>query len=242
MALSDGKNVLVDVDLRPSLNDKGILSENKNGTWHVMCVQPSEFQKNEETAHKICKELGFSGYSFHKVTQLTKKDETKKQREAKLPHSIDLNRFSLNSRFLSKRSNQMNDFLNGTPDDLKDGIHYSELIVGGPAGCLVLHVECVPHSAVPILIPMPDAPPPSKDPEKPVKPIEPIIQPDKIPTVIVPSDPNTEEDEIKPPHIAGDDHFPWSANIFINGNLSCNGVLLERFWALVESSCVQNIE
>lgn len=246
VALTDGNKVLIDVNLRPNLNHKGIVSKNTNGVWNVMCVKKLEINQNgAEMAGQICSILGFSGYRFYNVTPV-QHEEIKLPREAddlqvEEPHfSKHLHtHYDQNPRYLFKRHKDSNDFWNDIHADMQDGSHFSEM-VATPKKCFGFYIECVPHALTPIIIPNLDVKPiVVKHKEKPVKPIKPIVQPDKIPVVIV-----TPPADEKEPIIIEDlttEHFPWSASIYINGELACNGVLLDRFWVIVEGSCVNTI-
>ncbi|KAJ6641084.1 Serine protease nudel [Pseudolycoriella hygida] len=110
-------------------------------------------------------------------------------------------------------------------------------LVGNAEGCTALYVECESHSnafdkgddkTVPIV---------ETDANKPAKPfpIQPIIQPNKKPLVVsklntttIPSKPSKSEE----------DHWPWSADIYVDGKLVCIGVLLDNSCVITEHTCV----
>lgn len=245
--------MLIDVNLRPNLNHKGIVSKNSNGVWNVMCVKRLEINRNgAEMAGEVCSLLGFSGYSFYNVTLVTTDG-------IKVPRNAEQQAFSkhLQTHFdqsfrnLRKRHNEPNEFWSDIPSDMRGGIHFSE-IVGAPTKCSGFYVECVPHAVIPVVIPSPDGirpnsskPAPSRPssvkPNDAVRPISPVVQPDSAPTVIVPAVDNTTPEE-SVPDILDDEHLPWSASIYINGQLACNGVLFDRIWVGVEGSCVTSVK
>lgn len=245
--------MLIDVNLRPNLNHKGIVSKNSNGLWNAVCVKRLEInRKGAEMAGEVCSLLGFSGYSFYNVTPFTS-DGTKVPRNAgQQAFSKHLQtHFDQSLRNLRKRHNELNEFWSDIPSDMKDGIHFSE-IVGAPKKCSGFYVECVPHAVIPAVIPLPDGirPNPSKPPHSrpsPVKltdavmPINPVVQPNSAPTIIVPAVNYTKPAESTSDHL-DDEHLPWSASIYINGQLACNGVLFDRIWVGVEGSCVTSVK
>lgn len=297
--MTDGKTVLIDADLRPEMNHKGILCENSKGVWSVKCVNRQPI-RNRELAGQICTLLGFSGYSFHNVSRVDENGQIKLRPGSIARNAPDFTSFAKHSwdhrRF--KRTPKLK-----IPTDLKKNRNANmEEIVGAPQECLAMYVECVPHSTLPIdtlpdekpppkvttEIPLPEPPAqpiapipveptkptPPADPIEPTtvgptepttfgpieptqvepahpipvkpaenppqpNPIEPEIQPDKTPTVIV----HFEEKNNTNVHVI-DDNFnaPWAASVFIDGDLACIGILLDRYWALVQSSCVEKAE
>lgn len=125
-------------------------------------------------------------------------------------------------------------------------------MVGNIKKCIGLYVECVPHSKtnfsafehhhhdVVVVDKIPKKPLIIAD--IPITPIKPIINIDKIPTVIAHFNQTihlaenflvTKETEV---------HWPWAARIYVNGKLECVGVLLDKFWVLTESKCLKLIK
>lgn len=244
--------MLIDVNLRPNLNHKGIVSKNLNGVWNVVCVERLETNpKGAEMAGEICSMLGFSGYSFFNVTPVTtggfkgtgRHNATTAQKQQRF-YRHEFTYFDQPMRYLRKRHNDPNDFWSVVTSDMSNGIHFSEM-VGVPRQCLGFYIECVPHAVLPVVIPLPDGirPHPHKHtPPKPmdaVKPIIPVVQPHKAPTVIVPPDTTPKVPSFE---AREDEHFPWSASIYINGQFACNGILFDRIWIGVEGSCVASVK
>lgn len=255
VALSDGNKVLIDVNLRPNLNHKGIVSKNTKGEWNVMCVDQIEInRKGAEMAGEICSMLGFSGYSFFNVTPITSSDGMKVLRNGQsTPMAMQqvfskhlYSHFDQSFRYMRKRHNNPNEFWSTIPSDMGVGIHFSE-VVGTPRQCTGFYIECVPHAVIPVVIPLPDGirPHPTKpSPPKPVhtvKPIVPVIQPHQVPTVVVPAVNNSKPVVPTDDHLV-DEHYPWSVGIYINGQLACNGILFDRLWVGVEGSCVTSVK
>lgn len=71
VALTEGHGaVYLDANQRPLLNYRGIVTRNSRGAWRVECDERRDFlQSGAEIVSQLCKELGFSGYSFFNVTQ-----------------------------------------------------------------------------------------------------------------------------------------------------------------------------
>lgn len=126
--------------------------------------------------------------------------------------------------------------------------------VGNARECTALYVECVPHSNsfkphhhdddsnIPELVPDENG---TQKPTKPFIPnifhrpkpfpIKPNIQPHKKPSVV--SKGNATTIPIVP-IIVDDHHWPWSADIYVDGKLVCIGVLLDNSCVVTELSCM----
>lgn len=282
VALTDGKEVLLDADLRPNLRHKGILCENSQGVWSVRCVNRLQHRKNSELAGQTCTMLGFSGYSSHNVLMVDENGDPKRKPPAP-KEKADFRQFGRHSwdrlgspphRYLFKRSID-------SPPAEGNANRFTELVGAPRHQCFALYVECVPHSLIPIIVPDPNnidetttlppveittqkkpqetsthtsvetttkdpieittekPKPKPEEPKKPVKPIEPVIQIDDKPTIVVPFEP---ENDTITEVITNNFSAPWTASIFIDGELTCIGVLLGQNWVLVERSCVENVK
>lgn len=260
MALTDGKAVLMDANLQPTLNYKGILCENSRGDWSIKCVDRAHVRKNMELAGQTCTLLGFSGYSSHNVLMVDEIGAPKR----KPFERVDVRQFGLRSwdrmipnRYIFKRS----------VDNHPVSDASTVLLAALPKHCFGLQIECVPHTIIPIETVVPPEPtekpqpvtttvkpidpttiPPPievtttpsklKPPPQPVNPINPTHQKDK-PTVIVPFVPENETDI---EFITNNFAAPWTASVYIDGDLACIGVLLGQYWVLAERSCVENVK
>lgn len=212
VALCDGQIVILDVNSRPVLNNKGIVSQNKRGEWNIMCGDTLNLIENgATTAGQICSLLGFSGYSFFNLTKV---------------ESV-----SIDTRKLAKRHPQ---------NENEVDCEYER--VGNAQECTALYVECEPHSnsnkpndedpktfgnkpEKPII--------PNIFHHHPIKP---IIQPHKKPSVVT-TNKNKTEIPLKP-SITPDHHWPWSVDIYVDGKLICIGVLLDGSCVVTEKSCM----
>lgn len=129
-------------------------------------------------------------------------------------------------------------------NELDGDVDRHEELVGNLKKCIGLYVECVPHSKTNFSAHIDsDELKPNKKliADIPISPIKPIIDKDKIPTVIAHFNQTIHLDE----HISGVDkeiHWPWSARIYVNGKLVCVGVLLDKYWVLTEISCLKLIK
>lgn len=260
VALTDGKSVLIDLDLRPKLRHKGIVCENKNGIWSVKCVKRNEVRANKELIGQVCFSLGFSGYSFHNLTRVDENGEIVTRRPLgqnrnnqwnapNARHGWDSS--SLNSRrFLYKRSIPSIDSDRHSQQNAET--RFEEIVVGAPEQCLALYLECVPHSFVPIIEPQPDEAFPGEVTTESPKPVGP---PNNHPATPQPNDATSTEpvqlDPTELPEIKNETetqiiknnfNAPWLGSIYVDGNLSCIGVLLDPHWVLVDNSCVEGVE
>lgn len=65
-------------------------------------------------------------------------------------------------------------------------------------------------------------------------PLNPVIQPNEIPKVF------SHFNKTLPQHNFDkiEENWPWNVDFYLNGKLICNGVLVDRYWVLVESGCM----
>lgn len=228
-ALTDGNTVLLDGDLRPNLNHKGVVCENVNGVWSVKCVRRNQLLINAEIAGQTCLKLGFSGYMSHKVVNANENGEFTQPRQVEKEQKIAsaAARQALQNYNIYSNQYRFKRFLNDSPhSQSKAGDEFME-VVSQSRGCTALYVECVPHSTIPIVDPNTDKHTPNK----------PNIQQLEPPT---PHHADPTDTETRPKTI---EKFsaPWLASVYVDGNLTCIGIFLDRHWVLVERSCV-NIE
>lgn len=110
-------------------------------------------------------------------------------------------------------------------------------IVGNSHMCFALYIECVPHST------QEGNKVPSSPSSLPTQPptIVPIIQPHLKPSVILEYNAthiNTSESVV----VSEEEHWTWSASIYVDGKLICVGVLVDKFWVLTEKSCIETVK
>lgn len=266
VALTDGKVVLMDAELRPTLRHNGVLCENTRGKWSVRCVRRLEIQKNAELAGQTCTMLGFSGYSSHNVVMVNKDGEFKHKPSSEISHRVNLVRQSFFDRHtlprLYKRSTMdmdINAFLHASQDE--NDLDMIDEIVGAPRECFALSIQCIPHMTLPIVNPDPEMPSdvttvapqvpqttttiaPAKtnstsNDSQQAKPLEPIIQPNKVPHTFVPI---SDDNQTQPDIITENFNAQWLASIFIDGDLVSIGVLLDRYWVLSEKTVIDTVK
>lgn len=246
VALTDGKTILIDSDLRPKLNHKGIVCENVRGNWSVKCVRRADQIGNTELASIVCFSLGFTGHTFFNISRVDEKGEIQRRDPPEHERSAHYYQAYLPN---SRQASSFGRFKRNADPIVP---HQHAIMVGAPSQiCNAIYVECIPHSTIPV------GPPPVPEPDTP-KPIdgETTVSPPPKPTVHPPVDPEHEHITLEPDHlpdaengsstepIVFEDNFsaPWLASIYIDGELMCLGILLDRQWILVENSCVELAE
>lgn len=238
VALTDGKTVLIDLDSRPKLSHKGIVCENVNGVWSVKCVTRRAERKDKDTIGEVCFSLGFTGYSFHNLSRVDENGEIITKRPPIERNNLYLQHLA--ARRFNKRSISSKDLHHQKhTDNIEKQIQSErfEEVVGAPQQCLALYLECVPHSVVPIIEIQPTEAPPIETTTEVKRTNEPIL-PNLTEAPEAPEE-KTNETETQ---INQDFHAPWIGSVFVDGNLSCLCVLLDRSWVLVDNKCVDGVE
>lgn len=189
-----------------------------------MCSGYSFFNTTEEIGESIIDKL------HHKVEEISKVTTVSKMRA------------------LMRREIMQSDPHDDSFNELDGDVDRHEELVGNVKKCIGLYVECVPHSKTNFSAHIgfqSEEPTPSKMliADIPISPIKPIIDKDKIPTVIAHFNQTIHLNEQL---IAIDKekeiHWPWSARIYVNGKLVCIGVLLDKYWVITEISCLKLIK
>lgn len=216
VALTDGHSVMLDVNGKPFMHLKGIVAQNIQSSWRILCDDSGDFHTNgSQIANDICKIIGFMTAKEFKVVEMTTSaTETQSVDDSK--HTIDIR----NSKLKHKEN------ISETHD-----------------GCQALEIECGPFQSHSFAIhPMqhnkikktsasghqkgnPDfafGPKNSSDhKEIIVRPIN-TVRPDV--------------DHSK------DFTWPWNAEIYVNGELVAIGILLDKSWVMVENTCFGNVQ
>lgn len=249
----------MDIESRPKLNHKGIVCSNKNGTWSVQCIRRGDNKANTEMASIVCFSLGFSGYNFFNISRVDVNGEIQTRRPPVQARN-DYYR-----EFLPWKTRQTVNFGRGL---FKRSIERvvnlpHEIVVSATSNqCNTLYLECVPHSNIPpeesgstptgqtTVNPEPlptTLPSPPEDVNNNDHTTEPI-QPPNMKTTNSPIEPDLSHhdrpagNETEPRIIENNFSAPWIASIYIDGDLACIGVLLDRQWVIVENSCVDSVE
>lgn len=230
VALTDGKTVLFDADLKPSLRHRGVVCENRHGEWSVMCVKRFQLRHNgDELAGQVCSSIGFTGYTYHNISRVNGDGViADRQRGPILNQPLFELDFLHDTHFVRSRRNAM--------PELR-----SEAIVATPQrpNCMGLYVECAPHSTIP------------KD--KPPRVIA-TTTTTPVPGVETTSARNITNNAVTTESVfditfnetiftaANFENFsaPWVASILINGEPACVGILVDKYWVIADIKCVNN--
>lgn len=150
-------------------------------------------------------------------------------------------------RGVYKRSIDTNHLHNQTRSD--------EIIIGAPSEfCNALYLECVPHSHLPTddsepstidhttTIPEPNASSSDDVHHQTTVPSTSNDADDHAHTTNLPIEPVDHGNATELRIIENNFKAPWIVSIYIDGDLTCIGVLLDRQWVLVESGCVESAE
>lgn len=239
----------MDIELRPKLSHKGIVCENVGGNWSVKCVRRRDQSGNTELASIICLSLGFSGHTFFNISRVDENGEIQRRDQTGPGRNAYYQDYLPNSRGNFARYKRSVDTI-----DSHQLIRSHEIRVGAPPKtCNAIYLECVAHSAIPAGDGGDDLP---TTEHATIEPITPIPVPPPNTSDHPPIDPEHEHTTIEPNHLPDDEHgnstgpgifednfsAPWLASIYIDGDLMCIGVLLDRQWVLVENSCVASAE
>lgn len=259
VALTNGTIIVTDINARPDVKESGIVCQNTNGIWKILCDNNGNLQRNAaQTAGQVCNVLGFLGYSRYGMQSIPVHGE-KQGRQVQIDsatfnkHAYDRD---LSYRFrrdiastsgLGKGEDLRRDDKHGTGTGHGHNHthhshghghhhkHHKTEIVQHENNCLGLHVVCTPHAHI-------DSATHSKVPHKhkpkpTIEPITPVIAPNQIPVVIAHSNKtSTSHKEIET--VKANENWPWIAHIYVNGDFKCLGVFLDRHWVLADEMCI----
>lgn len=267
VALTDGKTILIDSDLRPKLRHAGIVCANKNSEWSVECVRRGDPQKNKELASQVCFSLGFTGYTFFNVSRVDENGLIQTRGHQSPERNVPLAAaYMPNARSSFIVQSGLHHLVTRDVDvELRDSKHHKqshEIVVGAPPKqCFALYLECVPHSIIPIIDikptetspkpidsdvterPKPNETSPKPKPTSEITPTKEPPSPSHFePISPVEIDPVQHENDTTPEIIKDNFSAPWTASVYINGHLTCIGILFDRQWILVDNICVKTVE
>lgn len=255
VALTNGVDIDLDANKRPNLLESGLFTQNKNGLWKVMCSYETDFHiHGAKTAKDICTILGFSGSSFHNTTSFV---NTNVHIDPSLATKENVFRMHVDDprNHFDRENNKKPDLM------LKRSMHpLIEHVIPVEKDCTALYVECIPKSnnnqTIKIL----------KAGQEIIElktlnidQLKPIISPKAKPQVAVkPSISKQKEDVVNKVvekiqnltllvnnklHQADEYlHWPWLADIYVNGKLHCIGILVDKNWVLVHQSCYDDVK
>ncbi|XP_067643607.1 serine protease nudel isoform X1 [Eurosta solidaginis] len=258
-ALTNGREIVLDADKRPTLNSAGIFSRNSHGKWLVVCTHEIPLvEQIANTASSVCTQLGFKSLKFYNITHFITHDTI-------VPIHPDFHKpKSIHSHFSSIAADNHNfpNFRNEfRPNDLNNKARTLH-IERTSNECSGLFVECEAKA-------------------NNVEPIKTISAGDQIssdgvsssglrPALETYGKPNVyvtpptssmilmnKKDEIlekmekviesrknislmidnKLHEAVEEMHWPWIVDVYVDGQLWCVGALVDRYWVLVHESC-----
>lgn len=263
VALSNGTIIITDINARPELQENGIVCRNTNGTWNILCDHDGNLEKNAaQTAGQVCNVLGFSGYAKYDITTIPGTRDTQARN---VIHSTAFNNlhhvrnqddisFRFRRNFDSSSSRvSYNDLRQGDAkgaghhpsnhhrDHSGHGHHHAHRqqqteIVHHEVTCRALFVFCTPHANTNTTTH--NTLPHHARPHAPLDPLVPDIIPNRIPAVQVHRNRTTPIRNETAAVTRTDEHWPWIASIYVNGDFKCLGVLLDRHWVLADETCI----
>jgi hypothetical protein len=60
VVLTDGYTVYLDVNHKPALSTKGIVTKNERGKWKILCGHEIDLKrKATEKSDEVCRQMGF---------------------------------------------------------------------------------------------------------------------------------------------------------------------------------------
>jgi len=244
VALTDGTEVELDENNRPKFYYQGYLTKNTNGQWQIVCHNEKELNNSVDTndlVRKTCNKIGLSDYKFFNKT-IFDEDHLKKLSVSRQSKNFSMDLIDIRK---SARKEPINKHVLRLLD--AHGIYKRENmveeLVKQHKNCVSLYIECLPQSISGNNLVKPSAKNKTMI-HKPVQPIAPLIQPGKKPTVTVHFN-QTEKDTKTPFHhdeVDNNSFYPWNANVYLDGKLIGNGVLLNQHWVIVEHNCISLVK
>nr|NP_523947.2 nudel [Drosophila melanogaster]P98159.2 RecName: Full=Serine protease nudel; Flags: Precursor [Drosophila melanogaster]AAF50656.1 nudel [Drosophila melanogaster] len=264
-ALTNGHDVHFDVHQQPKFSSTGIFSRNGHGVWRVVCAHETGYHEHQaKTADAVCALLGFNGAHYfnssefvtqHEMQPITPELKGGRNRMSAQIHSMvgDNVQFTENEVIIPEL---------GHPSASRP--EKDRLL---PRKCVGIYVECNPYSNKTTPLKTFSAGQVVK--EKPIEQV-PVLSPTiethntpnvhfkpQIPAMVV-----NKKDEIldrldklikskknktilvnEQLHEAIEElHWPWLADVYMNGDLWCIGVLIDKHWVMVHESCLSGID
>lgn len=198
MALTDGKTVFLDINGKPFMHRKGIITRNIKSHWQIMCDQEGDLRKNSlNISNEICNIIGFKFAKSFKLIDMT-------------TSQIDVHKDLIGIEMMVKN---------------KEDIDKNDM-----EGCLTLEIECSTTQSSSFAI----------HPIQQNKLMKNMTKDDFKPKIhFMSSDSKNFTFNVINKNVwdhLKDFHWPWSAEIFIEGEIATNGILLDKSWILVEKT------
>lgn len=263
--MTNGHDVHFDVHQQPKFSSTGIFSRNGHGVWRVVCAHETGYHEHQaKTANAVCALLGFNGAHYFNSSEFVTQQEMQpitpelkggRNRMAAQIHSMvgDNVQFTENEVIIPEL---------GHPSASRP--EKDRLL---PRKCVGIYVECNPYSNKTTPLKTFSAGQVVK--EKPIEQV-PVLSPTiethntpnvhfkpQIPAMVV-----NKKDEIldrldklikskknktilvnEQLHEAIEElHWPWLADVYMNGDLWCIAVLIDKHWVMVHESCLSGID
>ncbi|XP_055910873.1 serine protease nudel [Eupeodes corollae] len=249
-ALTNGREIHLDSHKIPKLQSSGIFSRNLKGQWRVVCSHETQYHQHvAKTADEVCSLLGFKGSLFHNTTEITPHTIVPIDPDLALmgmPLPTDRHAVGDSGHFTKHFSYNLN--IPHQPSSPRT----ERLGKSTMSNCQGLYIECVTKSnetsPMKTLIAgneintktlnIPESFKPNK---KTITSISELFS-DKKDEIL---DKLNKLIETKKTVLVHDKlhegvekiHWPWLVGVYVNGELWCIGVLVDKHWVLVHESC-----
>ncbi|TDG47498.1 hypothetical protein AWZ03_006090 [Drosophila navojoa] len=260
-ALTNGHDVHFDAHQKPKFSHVGIFSKNAHGLWRVVCAHETGFHEHQaKTADTVCALLGFRGAQYYNSTEFV----SQRQMQPITPE-LAKSRASSDLRALMRDNAQLssNELGHSHPQQMLPGQQRARVL---PSKCLGIYVECNARSNATLPLKTFSAgqavtPPPAEQlPElqpsiqtnvrpyvhfKPLLPLQVVNKKDEImdhlETLIKSKNNKTLLVQEQLHEAIEELHWPWLADVYVDGELWCLGVLLDKHWLLVHETCLAGL-
>lgn len=221
---------MLDVNGKPFMHFKGIVTQNVQSTWKILCDDNEDFHTNgSQIADDVCNVIGFKFVSLVKW----------------------LINFWFYVIFRSAKSLKFVEITSSHVDEVpidpthkidirNPMIRSKENVSQTIEKCTALEIECIPFQSNSFAIHPIQHDKIKKNSTAHVHHNEdqaiifvPVNSTDQSHIIVEPSKKGISEHEW---NSLRDFNWPWSAGIYMNGNLVTNGILLDKSWVLVEKN------
>ncbi|XP_017028686.1 serine protease nudel [Drosophila kikkawai] len=261
-ALTNGHDVHFDVHQQPKFSSAGIFSRNGHGVWRVVCAHETGYHEHQaHTADAVCALLGFKGAHYFNSSAFVNQQEMHP-----ITPELKNSRNFAQLRSMVADNIQMTENEIIIPELGHPSASRPEKDRLLPNKCLGIYVECnplankttplktlsagqaiipKPKEQVPLLLPTiethsrpnvhfkPQIPPVVvKKKDEILDRLETLIKSKKNTTLLVNEQLHEAIEEL---------HWPWLADVYLNSELWCIGVLIDKHWLLVHESCLAGI-
>ncbi|XP_020801689.1 serine protease nudel [Drosophila serrata] len=261
-ALTNGHDVHFDVHQQPKFSSAGIFSRNGHGVWRVVCAHETGYHEHQaNTADAVCALLGFKGAHYFNSSAFVNQQEMHP-----ITPELRNSRNFVQLRSMVADNIQMTENEIIIPELGHPSASRPEKDRLLPNKCLGIYVECNPLSnkttplktlsagqavkpqpkeQVPVLLPTIET---HSRPNVHFKPQIPAVIVNKKDEILdrldnlIKSKKNTTLLVNEQLHEAIEElHWPWLADVYLNSELWCIGVLIDKHWLLVHESCLAGI-